>query len=157
MQQGTPSRKPLGLKSLHMHPCFCAARRPKSQSTNPNTWNPRVRCFLWMSSCHPRPATLVSGSALIGCRARAKLVPRRLRMHHDPGPTTHAVAALRVAFVPTRRRCACQMQVCMELCYDADMSSVTDAQRSARDGCVHRDERVKDGRDARAEKSDSLD
>ena len=97
---GTPNRKPLGLKSLHTHPCFCAARRRESQSTNPNTWSPRVRCFLWTRCCHPRPATLVGGPALTGCRARAKLVPRRLRMRHVPGPTTHAVAARRRPLFP---------------------------------------------------------
>jgi hypothetical protein len=57
--------------------------------------------------------------------------------------------------VLTRRRYACQLRVCMELHCGAAKSSVSDAQQSARD--IHRDERVKDGRDARAEGSDSLD
>jgi hypothetical protein len=45
----------------------------------------------------------------------------------------------------------------MEAHCSAGKPSVSDAQQSARDGCVDRDERVKDDGDARADGSDSLD
>ena len=83
------------------------------------------------------------------------LFHRKLRMCHVPGPTTHAVAARRRPLSPRAdvARVSCEGAW---RCIAAGKSSVSDAQQSARDGCVDRDERLKDDGDAKAEGSDSL-
>jgi hypothetical protein len=108
---GTPNRKPLGLKSLRTYRAFAPQDAASDRSTNPSKWstsptqrNPRGRRSVWIRSY----ATLVGGPALIGCEARAKLVPRLPRMRHVPGATTQAVAASSAASIPTRRH-ACRV------------------------------------------------
>ncbi len=95
----------------------------------------------------PRPATLVGGPLLIGRRARAKLVPRVLRMrqvpgakhrllHRDERPFPARADALRVS-------CASAWHLLGNV-----QASASDAQSSVYEALViaHRDERVKDER-----------
>lgn len=85
---------------------------------------------------------MVGGPALIGCRARAKLVPRVLRMRQVPGATTQAVASPCAAVDSTRRNLRIS---CAAAWHSQRVGSVI-GERYAIDvlSCMSRDERVKD-------------
>jgi hypothetical protein len=138
---GTPNRKALGLKSLRTHRAFAPLDAASDRSTNPSKWstsptqrNLRGRRSVWTRSC----ATLVGGPALIGCKAKAKLVPRVLRMRHVPGSHyTSCRSKQRGVYPHAPTCCVSDLRICIVYARQCASSSVSDAH-------ARRDERVKD-------------
>lgn len=86
--------------STQRPPCFCAARRRKSQIDARGPRVPATGALMLRSFFGIAAATLVGGSLLIGQGARVKLVPRVLRMCQVPGSHYTCCRKAHLIFVP---------------------------------------------------------
>jgi hypothetical protein len=156
---GTPNRKLLGLKSLHTTPMLLRRKTPQVAVHKAEHMESSCASLSLEPQLRPKRATLVGGAMLIGCRARAKLVPRLLRMRHVPGShytyCRSAICGL-APHGPTSYVCV-SCESAWSLHCSAGKSSVDKAQQSAQDECVQRDERVKDDLDAGIRQSGLID